>query len=74
MPLHIGSVFIVLITSGLGVLIPLLTFWWRRPERTHDLEAGAKFGRETGLWGNIFFLARHFGSGIILSTAFIVRP
>ncbi|ORX36144.1 ZIP zinc transporter-domain-containing protein [Kockovaella imperatae] len=73
MPLHIGSIFIVLITSGLGVLIPILTFWFRKGNDGSelDLESGARFGRETGIWGNVFFLARHFGSGIIMSTAFI---
>jgi zinc transporter 1/2/3 len=35
-------------------------------------DSAANFGRKTGWWGNIFFIARHFGTGIIISTAFIV--
>jgi len=56
MGLHIGSVFIILVGSGLGVAIPLAAKRWRRnPEKE----------------STIFFLARHFGTGIIISTAFI---
>jgi zinc transporter 1/2/3 len=35
-------------------------------------DSAANFGRKTGWWGNIFFIARHFGTGIIIATAFIV--
>lgn len=35
-------------------------------------DSAANFGRQTGWWGNVFFIARHFGTGIIISTAFIV--
>lgn len=80
MPLHIGSVFIVLVTSGLGVLIPLVSGWFRKQTLDSDSQttarhsspvSAAQFGRETGWWGNVFFVARHFGTGIIISTAFI---
>ena len=77
MPLHIAAVFIVLITSGLGVLLPIISAWFRKTrsdsdsERTLNHNSAADFGKGTGLWGNVFFVARHFGTGIILSTAFI---
>jgi len=79
MGLHVAAVFIILVTSGLGVLLPIISAWFRRrrepsdsdSERTVQGDASADFGRKTGLWGNVFFIARHFGTGIILSTAFI---
>ncbi|WWD20703.1 hypothetical protein CI109_105179 [Kwoniella shandongensis] len=93
MPLHIGALFIILVTSGLGAMIPLFTGWARkRPERKDSLSTlnsdgvnderqagitsaagaeGAAFGRGAGLWNNVFFIAKHFGTGVILSTAFI---
>ena len=78
MPLHIGSIFIVLVSSGLGVLIPLISGWFRKTRDsdsdaplTTDRNTSADFGRGKGLWTNVFFVARHFGTGIIISTAFI---
>jgi zinc transporter 1/2/3 len=76
MGLHIGAVFIILVTSGLAIMIPLLSSWLRKTEQINmdGFDSAANFGRKTGWWGNIFFIARHFGTGIIISTAFIVRP
>ena len=79
MSLHVAAVFIILVTSGLGVLLPIVSAWFRRrressdsdSERTVQGDSSADFGSGTGLWGNVFFIARHFGTGIILSTAFI---
>ncbi|WVO16830.1 hypothetical protein L204_104516 [Cryptococcus depauperatus] len=81
MGLHIGALFIILITSGLGVLIPLISRWLRDPyneEATGEIElyegtvaSSAAFGKNVGWWDNVFFIARHFGTGIIISTAFI---
>lgn len=72
MPLHIGSIFIILVTSAVGVMIPLLAGWTKSGgKKTNSLDAGS-FGKGVGLFGNILFIARHFGTGIILSTAFIV--
>ncbi|ODN93442.1 hypothetical protein L198_05307 [Cryptococcus wingfieldii CBS 7118] len=50
MGLHIAALFIILVTSGLGVLVPLISKWLKKV-------------RLSG--------ARHFGTGIIISTAFI---
>lgn len=74
MGLHIGSVFIILVTSGLAIMIPLVSSWLRKSEQVNmdGFDSAANFGRKTGWWGNIFFVARHFGTGIIISTAFIV--
>jgi zinc transporter 1/2/3 len=76
MGLHIGAVFIILVTSGLAIMIPLLSSWLRKTEQINmdGFDSAANFGRKTGWWGNIFFIARHFGTGIIISTAFIVSP
>lgn len=76
MGLHIGAVFIILVTSGLAIMTPLLSSWFRKTEQIDmdGFDSAANFGRRTGWWGNIFFIARHFGTGIIISTAFIVSP
>ncbi|WWD02350.1 hypothetical protein V865_000389 [Kwoniella europaea PYCC6329] len=80
MGLHVGGLFIILVTSGLGAMIPLFTGWARkRSQSTDSLDARVSsvdqdhtaFGRRAGLWSNIFFIAKHFGTGVILSTAFI---
>jgi zinc transporter 1/2/3 len=79
MPLHVAAVFIILVTSGLGVLLPIISAWFRRHRQPSDSDSersvvgdsSADFGKSTGWWGNVFFIARHFGTGIILSTAFI---
>jgi zinc transporter 1/2/3 len=81
MPLHIGAVFIILVTSGLGVMLPLISGWFRKPvsasttnlnasdsdsDLARDTHAGfassAAFGKGAGVWGNVFFVARHFGT------------
>ncbi|WWC90933.1 uncharacterized protein L201_005871 [Kwoniella dendrophila CBS 6074] len=79
MGLHVGALFIILVTSGLGAMIPLVTGWARKRNQsdeslntlTEDHNDHTAFGRRAGLWSNIFFLAKHFGTGVILSTAFI---
>ncbi|WWC63097.1 uncharacterized protein I303_105696 [Kwoniella dejecticola CBS 10117] len=81
MPLHIGALFIILITSGLGAMIPLFTGWARRRNAStesldtlsnrNNFEDQTAFGRKAGTWSNIFYIAKHFGTGVIISTAFI---
>ena len=80
MGLHIGALFIILVTSGLGVAIPLISGWKRKSAQDPDSDSEGEaspaassvpVGRREGVWGKIFFVARHFGTGIILSTAFI---
>lgn len=66
LPLHIGAIFVILVTSALGVMIPLVA-----GRHTSSSLDASTFGRGVGFWGNVFFLARHFGTGIILSTAFV---
>lgn len=68
MGLHIGSIFIILVGSAIGVLIPIIAGWARSGSQPLD---AASWGRSLGFWPNVFFLARHFGTGIILSTAFV---
>lgn len=53
--LRIGSLFIVLVTSAIGVLAPLLL---------HKLVIGS-------IGANILMAVKQFGTGIIISTAFI---
>jgi zinc transporter 1/2/3 len=53
--LHIVALFVVLISSLLGVLLPLFS---------------ASFMSKS-LFANIFFAAKHFGTGVIISTAFV---
>ncbi|KAJ9115943.1 hypothetical protein QFC22_005086 [Naganishia vaughanmartiniae] len=71
--LHIGAIFIVLVTSGIGVMIPL--FSGRR--RSGSTATAAKLAEskplfsQNSFWSSVFFIAKHFGTGIILSTAFI---
>lgn len=72
MPLHIGSVFIILVTTAIGVLAPIVTGWTRRGDKLTGTLDASSFGRDVGILGNCLFLARHFGTGIIFSTAFIV--
>lgn len=76
MPMHIASIFIVLVISAIGVYLPTIAGWFVRDTNgaisVGHLDA-ASFGAEYGFWGNVFFLARHFGTGIIIATAFVVR-
>lgn len=55
MGLRVGSLFIVLVTSAIGVLAPLLL---------HKLVIGS-------IGANILMAVKQFGTGIIISTAFI---
>lgn len=73
MGLHVGAVFIVLVSSALGVLIPMIS-GWARQSNGEKVASGdpIAFGRKAGFWASLFFIAKHFGTGIIISTAFIV--
>lgn len=55
MGLRIAAVFIILVTSFLGTWFPI--FSWRH--------------RSTGVPEWAFFIAKYFGSGVIITTAFI---
>ena len=72
MGLHIGSIFIVLVSSALGVGIPMIS-GWARQSNGDKVSSGdpIAFGRKAGFWASLFFVAKHFGTGIIISTAFI---
>ena len=76
LPLHIGAIFIVLATSGIGVGIPLITGWVRgRDGRKASEGDSAAFGAGVGWVRNGFFLARHFGTvRVFLSTTDVMRP
>lgn len=69
MGMHIASIFIVLVTSFFGIMLPTVAGWFKGPS-VADLDS-ASVGREYGVWGCVFFFARHIGTGIIISTAFI---
>ncbi|WVQ72126.1 hypothetical protein IAR50_001671 [Cryptococcus sp. DSM 104548] len=59
--LHIASVFVLLIASGLGVFLPVIV-----GEKGSDSSHGGGGG-----WvGNVFFGLKYFGAGIIVSLAF----
>lgn len=63
LPLHIAAVFIVLITSGLGVGIPLITGRSRGKDgRPAGMSDAAAVGKGEGIVRSCFFLARHFGT------------
>ncbi|GAA6018211.1 hypothetical protein JCM10207_002868 [Rhodosporidiobolus poonsookiae] len=55
MDLHIVSLFVVLVSSLFGVLLPLFS---------------SLFMSKT-VFSDLFFAAKHFGTGIIISTAFV---
>lgn len=59
MGLHIAAVFILLAASAFGSFLPILLY----------SKTGAK---KWGVWANeFFFICRHFGTGVILSTVFV---
>ena len=61
MGLHIGTVFILLASSALGAYLPILLY-----------SKGGEEGKSWGGWAaEIFFICRHFGTGVIISTAFV---
>ncbi|SNX87156.1 related to ZRT2 - Zinc transporter II [Melanopsichium pennsylvanicum] len=57
MALHVGAVFILFAGSAVGTYLPITVF-----------SAGKKWG---GWADEIFFICRHFGTGVIVSTAFV---
>ncbi|PWZ02053.1 Zip-domain-containing protein [Testicularia cyperi] len=61
LPLHIGAVFILLLSSVVGTYSPIAL------NRNGD-PSGAGGNR---IFAELFFICRHFGTGVILSTAFI---
>lgn len=75
MPMHIASIFIVLVMSALGVYLPAIAGWFIKDPNGSASVAhldASSFGAQYGFWGNVFFLSRHFGTGVIISTAFVV--
>ena len=58
LPLHIGAIFILLASAGIGTFLPIL-FSSRSPPGSR------------GILAEIFFICKHFGTGIILATAFV---
>lgn len=75
--MHIASIFVVLVISAIGVYLPTIAGWFVK-DASGAVSVGhldaACFGAEYGFWGNVFFLARHFGTGVIIATAFVVSP
>ena len=63
--LHVGAIFILLVASMLGVVIPYVGNWIGR-----FCSDGAS-SRLRSMSNSLTFAMRHFGGGIILSTAFI---
>lgn len=67
LPLHIAAIFILLVASIAGVVLPSFGNLLERAFATTAAQS-ATFRRWTG---SFTFAMRHFGGGIILSTAFI---
>ncbi len=64
MPIHVGTIFILLAAAGFGTYLPIFLY----------STSGGTSGAHTGWkkWADeIFFLCKHFGTGVILSTAFV---
>ncbi|CAG8468263.1 10545_t:CDS:2 [Diversispora eburnea] len=53
--LHVGSLFVILVTSSFGAFLPVIT----------------KRNPKIKLPRNIYFVCKHFGTGVILATSFI---
>lgn len=61
LPLHIGTIFILLASSAVGSFLPILV---------HSKDATANGGNRK--WTDeVFFVCRHFGTGVLISTAFV---
>ncbi|GAC96575.1 ZIP Zinc transporter [Pseudozyma hubeiensis SY62] len=60
LPLHIGAVFILLVSTALGAYLPILLY-----TRSSRSERSNRWADE------IFFICRHFGTGVLISTAFV---
>lgn len=54
--LHIAAVFVMLVASAIGVFLPVIL---------------GKLGSRNKLFGSVFFVLKYFGSGIIISLAFV---
>lgn len=65
MGLHVGALFTLLAATTFSTFVPILT----RAGQAHP-ESGADPNKKNIL-AEIFFCCRHFGTGIILATAFI---
>ncbi|CDR99237.1 hypothetical protein [Sporisorium scitamineum] len=60
-PLHIGALFILLASSALGAYLPILIHSRR-----------STTSQKTNGWADeVFFICRHFGTGVLISTAFV---
>lgn len=77
--LHIAAIFIVLATSAIGVAVPIISARRSRKNQASGTEeqqqqqhVDAQTGKGRGFLGNVFFIAKHFGSGVIFATAFVV--
>ncbi|OBZ82291.1 Zinc transporter 5 [Choanephora cucurbitarum] len=57
-PMRIGSIFIILVTSAVGIFAPIVLFRIRKPS-------------ENGIRNWILTAGKFFGTGVIISTAFI---
>ncbi|SJX63352.1 related to ZRT2-Zinc transporter II [Sporisorium reilianum f. sp. reilianum] len=60
MALHVGALFVLLASSAFGSFLPIVMHTRAR--------AGAKW---RGWADEVFFVCRHFGTGVLISTAFV---
>ena len=65
LPLHVGAVFVLLIASAIGVYLPALLSHTTRPSTRTANGGKSRWARET------LFVCRHFGTGVLISTAFV---
>ncbi|EPQ28570.1 uncharacterized protein PFL1_03874 [Pseudozyma flocculosa PF-1] len=76
--LHVAAIFILLASSSTGTFLPIL-LQRRTSKSSPEAAAAAAAGgsgdvdglQAEGFLSKLFFVCRHFGTGIILSTAFI---
>ena len=59
--LHVATIFILLASSAMGTYLPILVY-----------TGGSGGQKRWGAWADeVFFICRHFGTGVIISTAFV---
>lgn len=63
LPLHIGTVFILLVSTAVGAYLPILL---------HSRGSHHPARPTTAKWADeLFFICKHFGTGVLISTAFV---
>ncbi|SPO46717.1 uncharacterized protein PSANT_04403 [Moesziomyces antarcticus] len=79
--LHIAAIFVVFVSSSIGIVLPFVPLWLKsRPtsaanddgdQHTHGHGHGHASGMPRTWWDEVFFIGKCFGAGVILATAFV---